>query len=685
MADYGDDGYNSWATGYPWSGVAPTYNGGGTGDGLALGPVTDPSQLPPLPPMGPAPEVAAPPPPQEIDFTQAEADAIPPLPPPAEEHVPSALAAKANEWSDYRVEPADMLRDEGVPSQDPNEIQMEGEPAPQLTEEQEAERLAADPEAMIRKQDEWAQFQESRLQEEQRKTDFQRERNFKIDQEARVKAQADTEAINADAIKLSQAKIDPKRWWKNASTGQHIGAAISAIVGGLVAGRTGGPNTGIQFLQGLIDQDIDAQKTDLANQQQMLGMRRGIVGEQYRLHGDAFRATEAARMASYDMAIGEVATSMQQWDPKSAKVMRLAKIKTGLEQARAQSAQAVADYNLKRATDEATLEGKQLDNLQKRGKLSGGGVAKPVVTIPRAEFKRRFGVDPGQDVPEKEIDKHLERAKKVRDLGGLDREQSVGGYKEVGPDGKVTAQRFTQDDGSVWNPSKEDTPKLKTSAVAVKKAIRGLRQIQELHKDEGGAGRFSDANFAYRKAVNKLVFDVAAANGWSTSDEQSFNAARDAILGGDPSSFNTGDVQKLLEGSIEDLKLGHIDLAEKAGYTGDPSKLMQGIEPPQAASKETGIDEMAKAAQASYGAESHNVAGAIIPGFNQLQGKDAAEGAKLRMAEIDKMANMAIHYNNRAALGTLKQLAKTGDTEAIREYAKRALIRVGPGAVGPNE
>lgn len=57
--------------------------------------------------------------------------------------------------------------------------------------------------------------------------------------------------------------IDPKHYVNNMSTGAKIGTAIGLIAGGYNAGMGHGPNLALDFLNKQIDRDIDAQKTNL--------------------------------------------------------------------------------------------------------------------------------------------------------------------------------------------------------------------------------------------------------------------------------------------------------------------------------------------------------------------------------------------------------------------------------------
>lgn len=64
--------------------------------------------------------------------------------------------------------------------------------------------------------------------------------------------------------KIVQDKIDPDRYWNNQNTGSKITTAIGLILGGLGAGATGGKNLAVDALNHIIERDVDAQKSNLA-------------------------------------------------------------------------------------------------------------------------------------------------------------------------------------------------------------------------------------------------------------------------------------------------------------------------------------------------------------------------------------------------------------------------------------
>lgn len=231
-------------------------------------------------------------------------------------------------------------------------------------------KLAIAEQDFARRQREWADEQ---AQVERNRDQMRADENYARQREVQIKTQTDMDKLNAEAVALANTKIDDKRWFKNASTGQKIGAWVAAIVGGLVSGRTGGPNTGLQNVLKMIDDDVEAQKFDLQNQQQAIGARRSVIADNYARSGDMFRAAESYRMASYDRTIANLQSQAQQFDPRSARAIEIGKLIQGVAAQRQASQAAALDRYYKLNTADAELQGKLLANATAAKKLAGIG------------------------------------------------------------------------------------------------------------------------------------------------------------------------------------------------------------------------------------------------------------------------------------------------------------------------
>ncbi|MGE5802942.1 MAG: hypothetical protein ACM358_11870 [Gemmatimonadota bacterium] len=139
-------------------------------------------------------------------------------------------------------------------------------------------------------------------------------------------AQEKSDQITADAIALSNRKTDPDRLVNRMTGGQTVAQLIALAMGGLIAGRTGGPNVAMDLLQRRIDRDIDAQKADIENARFGINIRRSAVADEYARHGDLFRAGETVRLATYQSALNVMAAEQQNFDPRGSQAIERGRV-----------------------------------------------------------------------------------------------------------------------------------------------------------------------------------------------------------------------------------------------------------------------------------------------------------------------------------------------------------------------
>jgi hypothetical protein len=165
--------------------------------------------------------------------------------------------------------------------------------------------------------------------------------NLKQDVADRQKADAITQvkadAIYADAMKLANTPMDRGRWFHNKSLMGQIATVGVALLGGLLQGANGGRNTGMDWITGSIDKDIDDQKTDIENKRAGLGIRQGAVAQEFARTGNLYQAAETVRLASYQVALDHLATMQQDYDPRGTS---FAEIGSSMQQMAARQAQA---------------------------------------------------------------------------------------------------------------------------------------------------------------------------------------------------------------------------------------------------------------------------------------------------------------------------------------------------------
>jgi hypothetical protein len=109
----------------------------------------------------------------------------------------------------------------------------------------------------------------------------------------------------AELNQRAQTEIDPKKFWKDRSTGERILAAVSMAIGAFVNARSEGrvANAPMQIIQQAIDRDIDAQLENRNRAERDVSRQAGVIG----LLGDKYSDDLQKRQAALVLANEAVA------------------------------------------------------------------------------------------------------------------------------------------------------------------------------------------------------------------------------------------------------------------------------------------------------------------------------------------------------------------------------------------
>ncbi len=158
--------------------------------------------------------------------------------------------------------------------------------------------------------------------------------------------------LDADVARIASTKLNSHRYMDQQSGAGKVAVGLATIIGGLVAGRTGGPDTGAAWLQKQIDNDVDMQKSDLDNQWRGVETRKGEVADEFRRNGDAYQAAETVRIAGYQTAIDQLQAEQQKFQPGGTQSLKIGATIAGMQAARAQAQAALDEKNHKEARED---------------------------------------------------------------------------------------------------------------------------------------------------------------------------------------------------------------------------------------------------------------------------------------------------------------------------------------------
>lgn len=500
----------------------------------------------------PAPEVTPPAsygfevPPEELQGPEQPLDpyATPFAPPPAGGLPLVAAEPPAQDLDALRPQlmgldldrPAMAADEEGTPADDY---------ADAMTGEIDAEQLAA----------ETARAEAARLQEEAaaREAAYAKSR-ADLDELTRARKEADAVAdakmseIEREAQALADERIEPGRWMRTASASQKLGAAILAIGGGFLSPHTGGRNSGLETLRGIINEDIDAQKADLANRRASLGERRGLVAAMYERNGDVFASGEAARLAQLKLVDQELAAQAAQYDPRGTTARRIQAARLGVQQEQAKASAAARQQAWSNAMAERKMrqdeeEARRANAARWAGiKLQREGLAMRQRELDDAKAAREAA----------------ERAKLAEKQGEKVEKQAIYGFD---------AKPLTNKDGSTWTaPTEKEAQELRAGMAGNGQMVGILDDMILLRKKYGSSRRFINSPEYQRAKVQAAMLTAAYKRGENMGALDKGLLEFMEQLTGDPTSVysNLDRWDEMRDKTIDGM---NIQLRSK-GYTG---------------------------------------------------------------------------------------------------------------------
>jgi hypothetical protein len=148
-----------------------------------------------------------------------------------------------------------------------------------------------------------------------------KEEEMALAREERQKLQTAREAVvlaqvEAATLEYKNAELDTGRIWKKKGTGSRILAAIAAGLGAYASAMSGTKNFALEIIKNAISDDIDAQKSEIAQKGTVIAEQRNLLSDLVR---KGMSDTEAENAAQVIM-LSQVQTMLQE---------RIAKIKSG--------------------------------------------------------------------------------------------------------------------------------------------------------------------------------------------------------------------------------------------------------------------------------------------------------------------------------------------------------------------
>lgn len=366
----------------------------------------------------------------------------------------------------------------------------------ELTDEQRARQFAAEnPEDQARHEYAFAQRQQAeenrRLAQAALKDEQDALESHAQIRDAQQMAAQKTAQLDEEAKKLAETEIDTK--W-HPSFLQGVTGVLAGIVGGFIAQKQGGPNQALQMIDREVDLQIDAQKFKLAAKQKELARRGASINEQLALASDVHQENERFRIASYTRVQNQIASEMQNYDPRGKSAIELGKTYAAISQQRQaalvkfQDTQ-FANYKdaLKFAADQRKADDEHRKSMLESAGLErklaggiGGGAAKPKEMVNRAKLAGE-GVDTALLPPEGVEMTREEWDKRTRSIKG-----SSEASKALGESLADAVSDVSTEDGEPYRAATpEEAKALREKKAAVDSAVSIIDNVLRLRGKNG--------------------------------------------------------------------------------------------------------------------------------------------------------------------------------------------------------
>jgi hypothetical protein len=301
------------------------------------------AQPPPVAPQGPPAPAAAPmPPPIDMDAPAADADTPPPAPreleaPPAG----MAAATPANHAANVPgLDPGIMAQLAG-PAAAPQTRAAGMSPADTKNlrerEELEKQRREEGTKALdaLQTNADTAQEQSQVLADDMTISKLQAAHDAKADTDrmssVREDAKAASTRLQSELADMQAQGIDPNRYWQNQSTPAKIGAAIAIGLGefGAALGHRG-TNSALEIINGAVNRDLEAQKSNMQKNLQLAQMKAAKNGQDFDVDSAMAKAERESHQAAWSVALADFDRRAEMLKGNTAVQTQLAQMRQGI-------------------------------------------------------------------------------------------------------------------------------------------------------------------------------------------------------------------------------------------------------------------------------------------------------------------------------------------------------------------
>jgi len=320
---------------------------------------------------------------------------------------------------------------------------------------------------------------QAKLQAEE---DANEARKIREQEQLFAETSSEMENMRLEWDQLSQRETDPDRWWSSRSTGQKIGAYVSAAIQGWL--NPTGPNSTIELMERAINRDIEVQARDLANQRAGMSQQMSLMQWHYNKTGDIIAAAHSSKAAALKQGAAKLAADMVQFNAEGtqaedAELQRRAM----LEKAAQEDAAALAAQQEKKRRDRMADE------------LHGSKLADAVA----GRASKFAGIARGKEASKRE-DRKLDEAQAEREAktARLQKDDLYQAILDRGGDPETERDKFTAvlfPGGKVGAYRTTEPAKTETYFNSARDMAEGIDELLAM-RDDAGRWTLSTADLA---------------------------------------------------------------------------------------------------------------------------------------------------------------------------------------------
>ncbi len=150
----------------------------------------------------------------------------------------------------------------------------------------------------------------------------------------------------------SKETVDPGQIWHDGGAPAQITAILAATAGGMMAGRTGGPNQAVQMIDKMMDRSVQTQEANLARKGKNLEAQRSVLADSRAAGLNDAQSRMAAKTMMYESTIKQLQATVDSETAPEMDKLNAKRTMAALEEKKAENNKVLANSVLQLTTQQ---------------------------------------------------------------------------------------------------------------------------------------------------------------------------------------------------------------------------------------------------------------------------------------------------------------------------------------------